>query len=344
MHDLVRSLMALLATKTLLPPFAATAMLIGDRQIMTFDGRFYDFVGSCSSFLLTGDFGHHRFAVVATYRRERRESLRILIHGGNTIDLQRDGRVFLNNNRLELPVILGDTYIHREGGGRIQLHSRQGLLVDCNTVHNICTIKLSGWYFGRTGGLLGVYDNEPSNDWMSADRLLVEDLDSFVQSWRVGAASCGDMSAVTAAAVYTPMPLELNLTTWDREKCADLFLSPESSLLLPCFATVDPRPYHSLCLQQLAGGQASGGGPASFCQVAAAYAEDCRWNGVEISVPGECVTCLAPLHAPLRGGETISYQGNAPRSMDVILVVELDHCLDQMRFRQSHYRIPCCKI
>ena len=48
-----------------------------------------------------------------------------------------------------------------------------GVRVQCNRVHGVCSITLSGWHFGRTGGLLGVYDNEPFNDWMKPDRLLL---------------------------------------------------------------------------------------------------------------------------------------------------------------------------
>lgn len=324
MHHTIRSLLALVATRTFLPPFSATAMLIGDTQIMTFDRNFYDFRGDCS-YLLTSDFRHNRFAVVANYKAKKRESLQVLTDNKNIV-VQRDGRVFVDDSRVELPAVFGGTYIRREGH-RVILHSQKGLLLDCNTVHNICTLKLSGWYFARTGGLLGVYDNEPSNDWMTADRQLVDDLPSFIHSWQVG--HCKD---ITAAAAYAPLPPVLNVTVWDREKCADLFLNPETSLLLPCYASVDPQPYHQVCLEQAA---AADGSPvaAGFCQAAAAYAEDCRLNSVEIFVPGDCVTCIAPLNAPLRGGETVSYLGNAPQSMDIIFVVEQAPCLQQLRFK-----------
>ena len=332
MHDLIRSVMAVVATRTLLPPFSATAMLMGDNHIRTFDQRFYTFSGDCS-YVLTSDFGRNQFSVVGNYRQGRRESLRVLIEG-QVIDLQRDGRLSVNGNRVDLPLIVGQTYLRQEGR-RVILHSRQGLLLDCNTVQNICTVKLSGWYFGRTGGLLGVYDNEPSNDWMTADRQIVDDLDSFVRSWQVG--SCRENTALAAAAAESPVLPHLNLTAWDREKCADLFGDPERSLLLPCMATVNPQPYHQLCLQQMAaqrqGAASSTTVAAAFCLVAAAYTEDCRCNGVEISVPGECVMCSAPPNAPLRGGESVSYQGNAARSADIVFVVEQDPCMQQLRFR-----------
>ena len=44
---------------------------------------------------------------------------------------------------------------------------------------------ISGWYFGKTGGLLGIYDNEPSNDWMTPQREVVDDIKTFATSWQV---------------------------------------------------------------------------------------------------------------------------------------------------------------
>ena len=287
------------------------------------DRKFYNVTGNDCSFLLMSDFGHNRFAGVVNYRQNKRESLHMFI-AEQAIQIWHDGRVFVDGNRVELPYIAGGTYMHREGN-RVILHNKKGILLDCNLVKNICTIKLSGWYYGRTGGLLGTYDNEPSNDWTTTDWRLVEDWHSFAASWQVGDCHISTEQQQANADVVLKSSV-LNRMTWDKEKCADLFLNPNTSLLLPCYASVDPQPYHSVCLQQ------ASTSAASFCQVAAAYAEDCHFNGVEISVPGECVTCLAPMNSPLRGGETVSYHNNAPRSMDIIFVVEQGPCLDQLRF------------
>ena len=85
---------------------------------------------------------------------------------------------------IDLPVVLEDTYIKREGY-KITLLNKKGLKVICNLVYNICTFKVSGWYFGKTGGLLGVYDNEPSNDRMTSNRVIVDDLKTFTDSWQI---------------------------------------------------------------------------------------------------------------------------------------------------------------
>merc|ERR1719481_247673 len=188
LHDFFRELFTAISTKTVLPPFATTGMIIGDNQIMTFDKVFYDFSGNCS-YLLTHDFNRNWFSVIANYENQERKSISIHLEN-KLIKFKRDGKVLLNNSMIDLPVILDDTYIKREGY-KITLLNKKGLKVICNLVHNICTFKVSGWYFGKTGGLLGVYDNEPSNDRMTSTRVIVPDLKSFTDSWQVSK-SCGD--------------------------------------------------------------------------------------------------------------------------------------------------------
>ena len=47
-------------------------------------------------------------------------------------------------------------------------------------------IRLSGWYFGKVAGVLGSYDNEPSNDLMMPSGEVVKGVKKFMNSWEVG--------------------------------------------------------------------------------------------------------------------------------------------------------------
>ena len=60
----------------------------------------------------------------------------------------------------------------------------KGLIIICNLVHEICIVKISGWSFGKVGGLLGVYDNEPSNEFMTLNRTISSNLGDFISSWK----------------------------------------------------------------------------------------------------------------------------------------------------------------
>lgn len=49
-----------------MPPYGATALLVGRHHFMTFDKQFYDFAGECS-YLLTSDFVNSKFSAIVNY-------------------------------------------------------------------------------------------------------------------------------------------------------------------------------------------------------------------------------------------------------------------------------------
>ncbi len=158
----------------------------------------------------------------------------------------------------------------------------EGIRLRCvRTVDGVCSVTLSGWYYGKTGGLLGVYDNEPSNDLMTPEREFVADGDRFASSWAVG--HCPTTFGYTEDAAATS---HSDMTT-----CQRLFSSP-SSPLQPCFNRVPAAPFSRLCLSDL---RRLSNDPLKSelgpCKAAAAYIERCRLDGVEIYSPQECVSC-----------------------------------------------------
>merc|ERR1711936_1418352 len=306
-------------TKTLLSPYTATGMIIGDNQIMTFDKVFYDFSGNCS-YLLMSDFNHGRFSVIAQYENQERKSISFHLDD-EVIQIKKDGQVLLNNNSKELPFILENTYIKREGY-KITLLNKKGMKIICNLVHNICIFKVSGWYFGKTGGLLGTYDNEPSNDRMTSDRVIVNDLKTFTNSWQITESCSNDYETI-----------KMDEIQLDKQKCSDYF-ERKSSPMVPCFDTVDPKPFKELCLKQMEYMKKSPTKTKGFCQVASAYIEICKVKNVEMWMPGECFSCEAPGKPLIQGGGFTNYYDNsAPRNADVIFVVQQGKCLQNIKFK-----------
>ena len=51
-------------------------------------------------------------------------------------------------------------------------------------------VAVNGWYYGKTGGLLGVYDNEPSNDLMTSFNKVIRSPARFAKTWDVGNTNC----------------------------------------------------------------------------------------------------------------------------------------------------------
>ena len=261
-HNFFREFFKAIKTRTLLPPFAATAIVIGNNQVKTFDDKYYSFSANCD-YILTQDFNHDRFSVVANYENQKRKSIQIKFED-NLITMYSDGKVERNNSLQDLPVIFQETYIHREGN-KISYINSKGLIIICNLVHEICIVKISGWSFGKVGGLLGVYDNEPSNEFMTLNRTIALNLRDFISSWK-SPVDCPD----TNNEILYDEPSE-----WDRKKCSELFQN-DSSHLFPCFELVDPEPYREMCLNQLDLMKHSPTSTRGFCQVTSSYIESCK--------------------------------------------------------------------
>ena len=319
-HNFVREFLTAVSTRTLLPPFSSTAMIIGDNQIRTFDGKFYSFAANCS-YLLTRDFNHNRFSVAAHYENSLRKSISIDFDE-DIFYINRDGKVLWNNRLLELPLLHKEIYVSREGN-KIVLLNKKGLKVIFNIISQVCIFKISGWYYGKVGGLLGVYDNEPSNDMMTSQRVIEKNVAAFLRSWHIS-------EHCTEELVSPPSNPSVE---WDRRKCEEMFGS-DISPLVPCFGTVDPTPFKYMCIEQMSFMKQNPMFTRGFCQIAGAYIEYCKENSVEMWLPGECFMCDVPNSNPIRGGDITNFLRNsAPRSADIIIVLQHGECLENFDFK-----------
>lgn len=179
--------------RTILPPFGSHATVAGTQHFITFDQRYYEFSGECS-YLLVSDFFHQNFSVAANYEgnggRVTRKSLSILSNG-RQIEVDADFRITLDSKKIEMPLIYEQTSIMRDGQ-RIIITNDNGYSVNCNLLSDVCTVHVSGWSFGKTGGLFGIYNNEPSDDFTTPNRSQNSDtqIAEFANSWNVGTSRC----------------------------------------------------------------------------------------------------------------------------------------------------------
>lgn len=68
-----------------------------------------------------------------------------------------------NGQPADFPYISGNFKAWRDFGS-INVKHDAGLFISCKTDHNICFFDVSGYYFGKTRGLLGTLDYEPWDD------------------------------------------------------------------------------------------------------------------------------------------------------------------------------------
>ncbi|KAH6941668.1 hypothetical protein HPB50_022254 [Hyalomma asiaticum] len=156
-----------------MPPFDGQAMIIGHQHFVTFDGTMYSATGDCT-YLLARDFVDGNFTVLLKYHPENprvhgRVPKSIIVQLGQSyIEIfPDDGSMFLNGQAVELPLILeGGEVIARRVDDIITVEDEKTLRVSCHLYYDVCTVKINGWYFGNTAGLLGTYNNERGDDLM----------------------------------------------------------------------------------------------------------------------------------------------------------------------------------
>jgi len=262
---------------SVLPPFSAYGMMIGKYHYITFDKKFYSFTGmqDCS-YLLANDFITSQFSVFVTYKTENREivkkSLTILIEGHHIV-ISSNKQVTIDGQTVELPVAVGIQTWIKHNGERVVVHSELGIEVECNLHYDMCAIELSGWYFGKTGGMLGTFDYEPSNDLSLPNGTATHTIEAFADSWRVGSAQ---FQSVTSPAIHTYPPSFEEFQASDRNPCT-VYFEDQASPLHRCFSQVETGPFYEMCLSEY---------PSStgVCTSVAAYASQCRRTNVEILI------------------------------------------------------------
>lgn len=251
--------------------FTAHATISGNQHYLTFDKAFYEFQGECS-YLLARDFIDGKFSVIVNYDDSGRHSLAV-VSDNQHIEIQPDFRVVVSGAQTELPYVTGLTTVRRIGNS-IRVDNQHGITVNCDMVHDLCTVNVTGWYYGKTGGLLGTYDNEPSNDFLSVERVPASNVEEFAASWSVGR-RC---SAVNHASTPSPALDEARYSM-----CARYF-ELSSSPLRPCFRQVNTTAFMSMCLNDVTTVEPQ----RAVCNMAAFYVDECQRAGVAVRIPTDC--------------------------------------------------------
>lgn len=99
-----------------------------------------------------------------------------------------------------------------------------------NTVSSaFCSIGISGWYHGRTAGLLGTYDNERFNDLTDASRKVNNVVEEFANSWEVSPSFCRTRNTAGNDVIDELLP---------EVQACNAYLNSSSSYYTPCFEQV----------------------------------------------------------------------------------------------------------
>nr|XP_018917679.1 PREDICTED: uncharacterized protein LOC109044421 isoform X1 [Bemisia tabaci] len=262
---------------SLVPPFQAKGLLIGSQYFITFDGKVYNFSSTDCRYILAGDFKQNRAFITVNYVNQdgvpTKKSVSVMSHGTEIEINHLDRRVYVNGNVTELPFASRSITVTLDEPNRIVAKTVNGFIVDCNFYNDICSIQINGWMFGKTGGLLGTYDNEPANDFTLPNGTVVEQASVFASSWALR--NCQNMTSELIPKSEHVAKSEVSKTIANCEFYFRSKISPFRS----CFPKVNPEPFAELCNLGLR--------HPSFCSAAAAYLASCNMKSI-LNLPAEC--------------------------------------------------------
>lgn len=139
-------------------------------------------------------------------------------------------------------------------------------------MYAFCFVLISGWYSGKTAGLWGTYNNEPSDDLKTLNKSRHADqaMTDFANQWSI------DKKCKTKI-------LESPITTTSEEVkalCDEFFIS-KISHLSDCFKRVPQDYFLSMCLK--------GTNKQEACMAAVSYINMCSYIHTPLRIPDTCV-------------------------------------------------------
>ncbi|KAM3613584.1 uncharacterized protein V6R79_001825 [Siganus canaliculatus] len=287
-----------------------TCWAVGDPHYRTFDGKYYDFMGTCTYVIAKNcakDSPLPAFEVLA--QNENRGNARVSYVALVTVKVydvtitvarSERGRVRIDNSLWSLPVILNNDKLTLYQSGRSAvIETDFGLTVRYDWEHHL-VVTVSGSFAGKTCGLCGNFNGNPNDDFATPTSAQAGGVLAFGRSWRVPGLSkstkCRD-DCVGGCERCESKQMQI----WEGGKFCGLITSANGPFS-KCHAIIDPKVYFENCKFDVCMG---GGLQIFLCRALDVYTDACQSAGVQIqdwTKITQCPTnCPANSHYELCG-------------------------------------------
>ncbi|KAJ4930907.1 hypothetical protein JOQ06_025210, partial [Pogonophryne albipinna] len=274
-----------------------TCWASGDPHYRTFDGRHFDFMGTCT-YVIAKNCGKDDhlpdFEVLA--QNENRGSLRVSYVGVVTVKVygviitvvrSETGRVRIDNSLWSLPITLNkDKLTMIQSGRSLVIETDFGLTVRYDWEHNL-GVTLSSSYAGKTCGLCGNFNDNPNDDFTTPSGTQAGGAVAFGSSWKVpvkGAVCRDDCVGGCERCENSLMKM------WGGDMFCGLIPLIINGPFSKCHAVIDPQAYLENCKYDVC----MGGGLRQFlCRTLEAYTEACQIAGIQVQDWRKMARCTA---------------------------------------------------
>lgn len=181
-----------------------------------------------------------------------------------------------------LPAQIGDTVIYREAD-LLTIKSLKGFQLTCSLQYHMCSFDLSGWYFGKTAGILGTMNNEVFDDFVTSEQQYASSEEQFINSWKLPGCET-NVQPTNHTNNYFTASNELS-------QLCESFFRQKHSYFASCFPVVDSTPFYEMCLDLGLHLESKTDDPSNSgaCTSALAYMEACSLEDMPLRVPDSCI-------------------------------------------------------
>ncbi|XP_075763600.1 IgGFc-binding protein-like [Pelodiscus sinensis] len=276
----------------------ATCWALGDPHYRTFDGRHYDFMGTCTYTLaktLSSDTTLPAFHVMA--KNENRGNQRVAYVGfvtvqvyGYTLSVVRNeyGLVRVNAQRSRLPISLMEGKLRLyQSGASVVIQTDFSLSVSYDWGSSL-VVKLSSSFWESVSGLCGNYNGDPGDDFATPAGTLAASPVEFGRSWKVedGDRFCWDDCHGQCKSCSPEQ-----VGRYKAEPFCGWITKGAGGPFSRCHSMIDPKIYLDNCVYDLC---MNDGRKEMLCQALASYADACRAEGAAVSDWRSLTGCTLP--------------------------------------------------
>ncbi|KAK0155591.1 IgGFc-binding protein [Merluccius polli] len=263
----------------------ATCQALGDPHYQTFDGRRYDFQGTCSYIMTTvskpdKDLTPFTVTTKNDHRGNRRVSyvrtVTVNIYDQYVIISRHRGKVQVNGELVYLPVSLSDGRVSVKQIGRYAvLTTDVGLTVkyDWNTR---LYISVPSSYYRHLGGLCGNYNGDGKDDLPSSAGASVSSVLKMIKSWKVDDRDRFCHDNCEGRCPYCSVKQQHH---YQGPNICGL-LNKQDGPFATCHKTVNPEMYTANCVYDVCLNQ---GAKQILCDSLTSYSDYCLSEGVKVS-------------------------------------------------------------
>lgn len=304
------------------PNYKAVGMIFGRSHVLTFDGKFYDFVdykNKKCTYLLARDFQDGKFSIKSTKDSVivDTEHMSVDINEKGETETKVDGGKVQKN----LPVTSKSGACKRVGEFVKCMFPQAGLKVVVDLKHFVTVISLSGWHHGKTQGLLGTNNREEFDDWKLPNSKIAKNVYALANSYELTKKKCE---------VKPKRPTRLPTNCNNRKvkqaarRCAEIFKSEESQFA-EIFSKETRDEFAKACVSDTSNcNNYKRRYDTAHCNTAAAavmYAKATTWESVDL--PDDCKSIIAKNGKKMEKHEVGSSWNQKPlkRSVDVVVLV-----------------------